>query len=206
MSTLQDPQHARNRGRRQVVALAALFFVPLAIAFWLYYGASGSHPVSGTNKGKLIVPARPLPAVILIRPDGSSTDAQLLRGKWTMLFIGDGRCDERCRKVLYLTRQSRLALNKDMDRLQRVFLVTGDCCDHAYLASEHPDLVVALLDGPAGASLLAQFPAYDQPTGASGRIFLVDPLGNLMMSYPPGAPDKALLADLEKLLRLSHIG
>lgn len=206
MNTPQDPQQARTRGRRQLVGLAALFFVPLAIAFWLYYGPMQWRPNGGTNQGELIAPARPLPAVALARPDGSPIDAQFLRGKWTMLYVGDGQCDARCRKVLYLTRQSRLALNKDMDRLQRVFLVTGLCCDRAYLAAEHPDLVVALVDGPAGASLLAPFPAYGEPAGASGRIFLVDPLGNLMMSYPQGAPDKALLTDLKKLLRLSHIG
>ena len=41
-----------------------------------------------------------------------------------MLYVGDGACDPECRKALYLTRQSRIALNKDMDRVQRVFLVT----------------------------------------------------------------------------------
>ena len=46
-----------------------------------------------------------------------------------MLYVGDGACDERCRKALYLTRQSRIALNKDMDRVQRVFLATGTRCD-----------------------------------------------------------------------------
>jgi hypothetical protein len=44
------------------------------------------------------------------------------------------------------------------------------------------------------------------PLAAAGRIYLVDPLGNLLMSYAPDAPDKALLTDVKKLLRLSHIG
>jgi cytochrome oxidase Cu insertion factor (SCO1/SenC/PrrC family) len=206
MSPSQDASDLRKRGRRQLLALAALFFVPLAVAFWLYYGADRWRPGGSTAGGELIDPARPLPAIALPRVDGASTDPQFLRGTWTMVYVGDGPCDERCRQVLYLTRQTRLALNKDMDRLQRVFLVTGHCCDRAYFAAEHPDLVVALLDGPAGADLLAQFPAYGQAPGESGRLYLVDPLGNLMMSYAPTAPDKALLNDLKKLLRLSHIG
>ena len=41
---------------------------------------------------------------------------------------------------------------------------------------------------------------------AEGRLYLVDPLGNLMMSYERGAPVKGLLDDLKKLLNLSHIG
>ena len=65
--TTPDPA-AVHRGRRQLVALAALFFVPLAVAFWLYYGADGWRPGGGTNKGELIDPARPLPAVSLPRP------------------------------------------------------------------------------------------------------------------------------------------
>ena len=59
------------------------------------------------------------------------------------------------------------------------------------IREEHPDLVVALLGGKDGASLLRQFPAYgDGPVDTAGRIYLVDPLGNLMMSYPATAPDK----------------
>jgi hypothetical protein len=199
--------NAVRRGRRQFLALAALFFVPLAIAFWLYYGPTDWRPAGGTNKGDLVDPARPLPAVSLPRADGTQTGPGFLRDKWTMIYIGDGSCDARCRKALYLTRQSRIALNKDMDRLQRVFLVTRSCCDRAFLAQEHPDLVVALLEGPDAARLLESIPAYpDGPVGSAGRIYLVDPLGNLLMSYSALAPDKALLTDLKKLLRLSHIG
>ena len=201
-----DPAAVR-RGRRQLVALAALFFVPLAVAFWLYYGPTDWRPAGGSNKGELVEPARPLPAISLPMADGSPSGTGFLRDKWTMLYVGDGACDERCRNALHLTRQSRIALNKDMDRVQRVFLVTGHCCDRAFLAAEHPDLVVASVEDSASAALLAPFPDYDDvPAATAGRIYLVDPLGNLLMSYPATAPDKALLTDLKKLLRLSHIG
>jgi cytochrome oxidase Cu insertion factor (SCO1/SenC/PrrC family) len=201
-----DPAAVR-RGRRQLLGLAALFFVPLAVAFWMYYGPSGWRPAGDTSKGDLVEPARPLATIALPTADGGQTSAEFLRGKWSMVYVGDGLCDERCRKALYLTRQSRIALNKDMDRVQRVFLVTGRCCDRGFLAQEHPDLVVARVDDAASAALLEPFPTYGGvPLADAGRIYLVDPLGNLMMSYAPGAPDKALLTDVKKLLRLSHIG
>jgi cytochrome oxidase Cu insertion factor (SCO1/SenC/PrrC family) len=196
-----------RRGRRQLLLLAALFFVPLALAFWLYYGTDGWRPSGGTNKGDLITPARPLPSVQLLKMNGEPAAVDVLRGKWTMLFVGDGRCDERCRRALYLTRQSRIALNKDMDRVQRVFLVTGNCCNQPFLAQEHPDLL--LLQGGPGAAqaLLTTLPSYGGiAPSVAGRTYLIDPLGNLMMSYAPQAPDKALLTDIKKLLRLSHIG
>jgi hypothetical protein len=201
-----DPNAVR-RGRRQLVLLAALFFVPLAIAFWMYYGPTGWHPPGDASKGDLIDPARPLAALALTTPDGTQTKPDFLRGKWSMVYVGDGLCDDRCRKALYLTRQSRIALNKDMDRVQRVFLVTGRCCDRGFLAQEHPDLIVARVDDDASAALLEPFPTYGGvPLADGGRIFIVDPLGNLLMSYAPAAPDKALLTDMKKLLRLSHIG
>jgi cytochrome oxidase Cu insertion factor (SCO1/SenC/PrrC family) len=198
---------SRNRGRRQLIALAALFFVPLAVAFWLYYGESPLAPEGGTNKGDLIDPARPLPRVSLPIHAEGETAPDFLTGQWSMLYIGRGACDERCRKALYLTRQTRIALNKDFDRVQRIFLVSADCCDDLFLSTEHPDLLLVLLEGSESQRLLEAFPTYDgiDVTGA-GRIYLVDPLGNLLMSYSEAAPDKALLKDLKKLLRLSHIG
>ena len=201
-----DPNAVR-RGRRQLLLLAAIFFVPLAIAFWMYYGPTGWRPSGDASKGDLIDPARPLAALALTTADGGQTPPDFLRGKWSLVYVGDGLCDDRCRKALYLTRQSRIALNKDMDRVQRVFLVTGRCCDRGFLAQEHPDLIVARVDDDAAAALLEPFPTYGGvPLADAGRIFIVDPLGNLLMSYAPTAPDKALLTDMKKLLRLSHIG
>jgi len=173
----------------------------------MYYGPTGWRPAGDASEGDLIDPAWPLPEIALPTMDGGTTAPAFLRGKWTMLYVGDGLCDDRCRKALYLTRQSRIALNKDMDRVQRVLLVTDRCCDRAFLAAEHPDMVVARVEDAASAALLGPFPVYGGvPLAAAGRIYLVDPLGNLLMSYAPDAPDKALLTDVKKLLRLSHIG
>ena len=99
------------------------------------------------------------------------------------MYIGDGRCDGGCRAALTLMRQTRLALNKDMTRVQRVFLATGNCCDRAYLDAEHPGLTDrARRQRRRARTLLAHFP---DPTGAEGSIYVVDPLGNLMMRHSP---------------------
>lgn len=205
-STLETPPR-QPRTRLQFWTLVAVFFAPLALAFLLYSGLDGWRPPGQTNKGELIEPPRPLPAVALTSSDGATLDADLLRGKWTLVYVGGGTCDARCREALVLTRQTRLALNDDMKRVQRMFIATGECCDRAWLDAEQPGLIVALGDTAPAREVLAEFPVYDGvPVAQAGRIYIVDPLGNLMMSYAPDAPDKGLLEDLKKLLKLSHIG
>lgn len=198
-------QAARGpRSRKQVWILIGAFFAPLALAFLLYYGL-GIRPHGTTNKGDLIHPPVTLPEIELPGASDQPFAANALRGKWSMVFIGDGACDARCREALTLMRQTRLALGDDMPRVQRVFLVSGNCCDRAYLDTEHKGLLLGRIDNSAGKTLLETFPDTAQ-AATLGRIYLVDPLGNLMMKYEPDAPQKGLLEDLKKLLKLSHIG
>jgi len=190
-----------GRGRKQLLLLIAVFFAPLAVAFLLYYGLDGWRPVGNTNHGELIHPARPLPQVQLLTDSDATFVSRQFLDKWTLVYVGDGRCDATCRAALVLMRQTRLALNDDAARIQRLLLVTGNCCDRAYLQTEHEGLLVARVDDAAGQQLLASF-----PPGPAGKIYIVDPLGNLMMSYTPQALSRGLLEDLKKLLKLSHIG
>lgn len=199
-----EPTPAPANPRRQLWILIGAFFAPLVLAFALYYGLD-IRPHGSTNQGDLIHPPISLPEVELPGVADQSFAADALRDKWSMLYIGDGSCDARCREALTLMRQTRLALGDDMHRVQRVFLVSGNCCDRAYLDSEHSGLLLGRIDNAAGQTLLETFP--DASRAATlGRIYLVDPLGNLMMKYEPDAPQKGLLEDLKKLLKLSHIG
>jgi len=209
---LRDPAHDR-RQRRMLIALAAFFFAPLAVAFFLYYGSAGWHPGKRVNHGDLVNPARPLPEVSLPlahagvqRADEQFTRPDFLENKWTLLYWGGGSCAARCRTDLYNMRQVRIALNRDMDRVQRVFIATGECCDWPYLAAEHPDLVTVRAT-PEALRLLRIFPAVNgiDPARAD-RIYLIDPLGNLMMTYAPDAQPKGMLQDLKRLLGLSQVG
>ena len=56
--------------------------------------------------------------------------------------------------------------------------------------------------GRAAAAFTAQFPRQD----AAHTIYVIDPLGNLMMRFDARQNPKGLLTDIEKLLKLSHIG
>jgi cytochrome oxidase Cu insertion factor (SCO1/SenC/PrrC family) len=197
---------SKPMSRAQLWLLIAIFFVPLAFAFVMYYGFDW-RPAGSTNKGDLITPARPLPTITLIDPQDQQIAEDVFKEKWTLVYIGNGQCDANCRDALTLMRQTRLALGDDARRVRRVFLATADCCDLEYLNAEHAGLITARADEASDRELLAVFPRYaDIPVEEAARIYIVDPLGNLMMSYAPNAPDKALLQDLKKLLKLSHIG
>ena len=212
----------RARNLRILALLAALFLVPLALAFFTYYGSSW-RPAGRVNHGYLFTPVRPLPAVALPRiatggAAGSARDTDptpatgpasaaqqappALRGEWSLVYAGDGGCDASCRRALYVMRQTRLALGSDMTRLQRVFLVTGGCCARVFLAREHAGLLLLDASVPAAPPLLRELSARN----GADTLYLVDPLGNLVMSYDARADPHGLLEDLKKLLRLSHIG
>jgi cytochrome oxidase Cu insertion factor (SCO1/SenC/PrrC family) len=203
--------HDRRQGRL-LVGLALIFFGPLGVSFYLYYGHGSWHPGGRVNAGDLIVPPRPLPSLALPLQSSGVTDSEFLRRKWTLLHVQQGPCAEPCRNSLYETRQVRLALDRDMDRVQRVFIADGDCCDFQFLREQHPDLIAVRMN-PVAAPLLELLPnrgAGNTNDGGGGahaqRIYLIDPLGNLMMSYAPDAKPKGMLEDMKRLLRLSHIG
>jgi len=201
------------QSRRALLGLAALFFAPLGLAFLVYYGSGGHwRPPGHVNHGTLIEPVRPTPPLRLpellparvpaaaANDPGSLTAPDFLAHRWTLLYEGPGACGAACRRALHETRQVRLALNRDMSRVQRVFLATDPCCELEALRREHPDLIVVRADAAAG-PLRALLPGAD-----SDRVYVIDPLGNLMMWYSPAAGPKDMLSDLKRLLGVSHVG
>jgi cytochrome oxidase Cu insertion factor (SCO1/SenC/PrrC family) len=199
-----------RRQRSVLVGLALLFFAPLGLAFFLYYGL-GWHPGGRVNHGQLVDPPEPLPALALpLAATGAGADAtaspRLLKDKWTYLYLGPGACPAACQQALYTTRQVRTALGKDRERVQRVFIAGGECCDTNLLRTMHPDLIT-VRDVPEAAPLV-ELLRKSQPLAESAldRIYVVDPLGNLMMSYAADATPKGMLEDLKRLLGLSHVG
>jgi len=177
------------RGRRPLLLLVVLFVAPLGSAFLLYYG-SGWRPAGHTNHGQLIVPVVPVPGAAF-------------GGKWSLVVIGAGEagCDASCRDTLIYARQTWLSLGKLTPRAQRVLLGGEGCCDRDYLQREHPGLLSLPADEAGTAALRQLF-----PPPREHAIYVVDPLGNLMMRYDVRDNPQGLRDDLKKLLELSHIG
>jgi len=214
---MTDPSPSPVPNRKPVLLLVVLFLAPLAAAFWLYYGSSW-RPALHTNHGTLVGPVSlPELALPLAAAPGAASaaaasaavapaamgPASVFRGKWTLLVTGAGEagCDVPCRGTLIYARQTWLSLAQLSSRVQRVLLAGAGCCDLDYLQREHNGLIALDASGTAAAPLLQLLPEPRENT-----IYIVDPLGNLMMRYDVRQDPKGLREDLKKLLELSHIG
>jgi len=200
------PEAARRRGRLQFLALASLFLGPLGLAFWMYYGG---HLVPGhkVNHGELIEPVQTLPSATTLRtPTGEAVGESFLRHQWSLIYVTGPSCDALCRHDLGELKKVRLAMDHERDRVRRVLLGMVPCCTSTEVGPPDPDLTVVYADGADGQRLLAALPPPEGQETARATVYVVDPLGNLVMRFPPGGDRKGLIKDLDKLLRLSHIG
>jgi hypothetical protein len=189
-------QHKKGPGRLQLLLIAAVFAGPLALAAWMYYSGSSLAPGSGTNKGALL-----LPIVSLSEEQPLSNLHELAPDQWLMLYSNPAECGDACRDALVRLRQSRLMLGKDMPRVVRVFLHGESAPDTVSLEQQHAGLIT-ITDKGLSALLEDKRPAGLQ----SGGCYLIDPLGNLVMYFPPELNPKDMVGDIKHLLRLSHIG
>lgn len=182
--------------RTMVLLIAAICVLPfvastLAYKFW--------RPDSTINYGELIE-ARPLPALSLTTPDGGKFDTSSLRGRWVLVQVDEAACDDACRYKLYAMRQVRAAVGKDMTRIERLWLMPAAGQPDAELLHTVSGTLVA----QAGPGELRQW--FAQAPDLRAHIWLVDPLGNVMMRYPAHPDGKAMIRDIERLLKYSRAG
>lgn len=184
-----------------VLAVAALFVGPLLLAIGLYAarGNFGGFAHLPNPDRELIENPPGLPLVGLDRPGGTATDPGWSRSRWSLIYAKMPACEGRCEAALTRLHQVYLALGGERDRVQLVFLAPSSEAGAAAAA----DFLIGILDSPSGAEL-ARVLGRDR-VGA-GRYFVVDPLGNLILSYPADADQSRLLKDLERLLDVSRVG
>jgi len=208
MTTQAPDAGARTRARASLLIIFALFAAPVALAWLLFFVFPEWVPTATTNNGTLIEPIRPLPGFHLKSLSGNDIDADFLQGKWTLAYLHKGACDPGCVEQLYQVRQLRLSQGKNIDRLQRLMLWQAEGVDEARrndLQQHFPGQIIALLPGDER-RLLEAFNVDGQAPMGQERIYLVDPLGNLMMLYEPGSEPRGMIRDLERLLKYSGLG
>ena len=185
-----------KKSRLQLLLVAAVFIGPLLLAAAMYLSGYGTPRGPGTNHGILLQPIVHLPDVIR-EPDIK----ELAEGSWLLIYSNTAACGSACEQALYKLRQSRLMLGNEMDRVVRLFLHGESAPDKVFLSEQHAGLVSLQDTG------LSQLMDNKRPGGiAAGGFFLIDPLGNLVMYFPPELKPRDMVDDLKHLLELSRIG
>jgi hypothetical protein len=188
---------AVRRGRTKLLLLGLLFTAPMAAAYLLYYfGPSVRETV---NYGDLIAPVA-LPDPALAQLGGEPFRLSQLRGKWVMLHVDSGRCAEACQRKLYAMRQVRKTQGREMQRIERVWLIDDAAPPDARIVADYEGTWFVTNGSGSVARLL---PAAGSPLD---HIYLIDPLGNLMLRFPKDADPRRMVNDIGRLLKVSRIG
>lgn len=186
-------------GRWKMILVLLVCASPVIASYFTYYVI---RPDGRRNFGELIDPQRPLPPIATKTLDGQVGTLTTLKDQWLLLSVAGGACDTLCEKNLYFQRQLRESLGREKERLDRVWLVNDDVPVPAAL---QPALASATVLRVAPAAL-AQWLEPAAGKRLQDHIYVVDPLGNLMMRFPADM-DAAAAAkaktDLERLMRAS---
>ena len=200
---------ALNKGQRSLLIMAAIFIGPMLLAYVLVINMNNFGDFKTKNHGELFTPARPLQDIDLTTINDEGFKLSDLRSKWVMVYIGAATCDKICSENLYKMRQSRLAQGGELKRIKRLYIsIDGKPANSLQtVLSEHKGLEVVYGSDSQIQQVLKQFDLTRQTVAnETVGMFIVDPLGNLVMRYPTGFEAKGLVKDLSHLLKASYIG
>ena len=171
----------------------AICVLPIVASTALYLSWT---PASLVNHGELLEPV-PLAGTFLSGVDGNRFAFGELNGRWTFVSIDNAACDDYCMRKLYLMRQIRLTQGKDADRIERLWLVHDGKRPVPQILAEYDGTRAFVLSQRESLNLF--------PSDGSRRdyIYLIDPIGNLMMRFPRDMDPSRMKKDITKLLRVS---
>lgn len=194
MSNAVQPDDTRFRYK--LVLLFAVFAMPFVFSYAAYHFWKPGGKLS--NYGELL-PVRTLDGISGRLPDGRQFSLDQFKGKWVMVQLDGGACDANCRTKLYYMRQVRIAQGREQERIERLWLVQDNARPEADLLKQYEGTAAVRVD----TDVRAQFPAAARP---EDYIYLVDPLGNLMLRFPKNPDPRGMIKDLKHLLKASQIG
>lgn len=196
---------ATDHGRRNFVLITLLFLAPVVLGTTLYF--SGWRPQGrALHHGELVQPARPLSDITLRKTDGSESLLGVLRGSWTLVTFSQLPCNTSCQNNLYKMQQVRLTQGKDAGRVKRIFIALSGNADTAALEAQYPGMRVFSGAAEELKKAAQEFAGDQKSFNESERVYLIDPLGNLVLRYSADADPSGMRKDLARLLRLSQIG
>ncbi len=195
-----SPTEVKKKTYWTLFLVIAACAAPVILSYLTYYVIK---PQTRNNYGDLIDPrAYPIPDLGGTGLDGKPASLEQWRGKWILLQVDGAGCDKACQQKLYYMRQLRLTQGKEMDRIERVWLITDNTPIDIGLMKQYDGTHLLRVDPQ---KLAAWLPVVEG-TKASDHMYMIDPLGNLMMRFPKDPDANKIKKDITRLLKASGIG
>ncbi len=199
-SKMANEAESRTRsGRLKMLAVMLICAAPVVASYFTFYVV---QPAGKPGFGELIEPPRPLPDVVGTAMDGTNINLRTLKDQWLLVSVASANCDTQCARHLYLQRQLRQTLGKEKERLDWVWLISDAAPVADTLLPALKEATVVRVPAADLAKWLVPQAGYD----LADHLYLVDPLGKLMMRFPPhldAAGARHVKRDLDRLLRAS---
>jgi cytochrome oxidase Cu insertion factor (SCO1/SenC/PrrC family) len=203
-SPSDSEKQQQKKGRLFLIAMVVFFAAPLFLVMAMY--RYDWHP-KGKSYGELIEPVVPIKLTEAFQ-DVKTTDTTVLskalwHDKWSAVILAD-KCETVCQARLHDARQIHASLEKDMNRLQRILITNQQ--DLGDLQKQYPDLIILNQPSADVQALAKQFDLNGVSSYTSERVYMVDPLGNLMLSYSNEVKPVEMRKDWVRLLKYSWAG
>ena len=175
--------------KKEFWMLLAMFILPIAFGTLFFYANPNYFSESTVNYGELV---RPVIATEEgdIEIDGGAS----LQGIWTIVYVSS-RCDDVCEKAAADMKTIRTLMNADMRRIQRMIIIENNSTPTV----NDEALIKAKITSEKLTKSLKKY--------AENAIYLIDPIGNIMLYYEPQNIDiRLVIKDLKRLFKYSRIG
>ena len=196
---LNPPQQARRpRGQLKLLAIFAVVALPI-LAAWVMARFEVGIPTERNNRTELVEP------VLTVEDWGVLLEPVGYGSPWRLAVTLTGDCETQCLELIHEARQINVALGREAGRVEHLLLsarVPGPELA-SRLEQDFPRLGLGNLDAPRYQNSLGAHPA-DWADGP--QLWLIDPLGRVVLRQGPGQPGKRLLDDLKHLLKVSKVG
>ena len=191
-----DAVASTRKGRWKMLGVLLVCAAPVIASYLAYYVI---RPEGRRNYGELIDPQRPMPAWTGVDAQGRTVPLTSLKDQWLLVSVADSACNDACVEHLYLQRQLRETLGREKERLDWVWLRTGDAALPEALQKATAAAQVLQVDAQAVAAWLQPAPGQK----IEDHLYVVDPLGNWMTRFPAKLDPAQAKRDLGQLLRAS---
>ena len=191
--------------RTSLVIIAALFLLPLLLAWFMYSGTIEYKPSSTRNFGQLVEPPVPVNWEDSVLIPGAGKPAlgtvQAFSDHWVILFAVPDPCPEACFQEISALRQIHRASGRHQPRIRIALLMQEPSSPESVNRIHETYSKFQLISDPSGKLETV----LEQVVQGDGGVYLIDPLGDIMMVYAAGADPNHLKQDLKRLLTWSKL-